>query len=107
MDKYLLQLIVLTFIIHLIDTLAYSVRLNAVKSGQFALTTSLLNMFVLISRTANMLQGPLIGILIGLSAAKSIDPVEDIRIVLLSATGGTLIGIILIPLETYQRGYSS
>ncbi|OPX85881.1 MAG: hypothetical protein A4E53_03360 [Pelotomaculum sp. PtaB.Bin104] len=97
MERYMYELIALTFIIHTIDTLSYSVRLSSVKSGQFALSTSLFNVFVLISRTANMLQGPLIGALIGTSIAMEIDPVYDIRKVVFASTGGTLAGIVLIP----------
>ena len=67
MQNTLLQLFVLTVIIHLIDTLAYSVGLNSVKSGQVALSFSLFNIFVLVSRTANTFQAPLIGSIIGLS----------------------------------------
>jgi hypothetical protein len=93
----LLKLMLLTIVIHLIDTLAYSVRLNSIKSGKFALSMSLFNIFVLISRTANMFQGPLIGTLIGISVARQIDPINDIRLVILSSTIGTVIGIILIP----------
>lgn len=97
MESYLCNLIALTFIIHLIDTFSYSVRLSAVKSGQFALSTSLFNVFVLISRTANMLQGPLIGGLIGASIVIDVDPINEIRKVIFASTGGTLAGIILIP----------
>lgn len=97
MEKTVYQLIVLTSIIHLVDTLAYSVRLNAVKTGQFALSISLFNIFVLISRTANTFQAPLIGSLIGKSITSNIDPTLQLRLVIFSATLGTLIGIIFIP----------
>lgn len=97
MDTQLILLMVLTVIIHMIDTMAFSVRLNAVKSGQFALSLSLFNIFVLLSRTANMLQGPLIGALIGTSIALKIDPLWDVRKVIFASTIGTIIGILLIP----------
>lgn len=87
----------LTLIIHLVDTLAYSVRLNSVKSGKFALSISLFNIFVLVSRTANMFQAPLIGGLIGISILEEVDPLKDIRLVIFSSTLGTIMGIILIP----------
>lgn len=106
MDGILIELIVLTLIIHLIDTLAYSVRLNSVKTGQFALSISLFNIFVLVSRTANTLQAPKIGSYIGQATATNIDPLSDIRMVILSATIGTLIGILLIPsfLKVFAKG---
>lgn len=93
----LFSLMGLTFVIHLIDTLAYSVRLNSVKSGKYALSLSLFNIFVLVSRTANMFQAPLIGLLIGMSIANQMDPIKEIRFVLASATMGTLVGVGLIP----------
>ncbi len=101
MDNSLIQLFVLTVIIHLIDTLAYSVRLNSVKSKQVALSFSLFNLFVLVSRTANTFQAPLIGGIIGLSIAEGIDPILDMRKIILAATVGTVSGVILIP--TFSR----
>lgn len=97
MTLHLLELTILTLIVHLIDTLAYSVRLNSVKNGKFALSISLFNIFVLVSRTANMFQAPLVGGLIGISILKHQDPLSDIRLVILSATMGTFVGIVLIP----------
>ena len=97
MEKYLWELIITTFIIHLVDTLSYAVRLNSVRSGQFALSVSLFNVFVLLSRTANTLQGPFIGGLIGASKISGIDPVQAIRQVIFASTIGTLAGIVLIP----------
>lgn len=98
------QLIVLTIIIHLIDTLAYSVRLNSVKSGQVALSLSLFNVIMLISRTANTFQAPFIGTIVDYSIKTGIDPLPSIRKVIFAATIGTIIGIILIP--TFLRIFS-
>jgi len=83
----LIQLFMLTVVIHVIDTLAYSVRLNSVKSGQVALSFSLFNLFVLVSRTANMFQAPLIGSIIGYSIANGIDPLWDLRKIILASCG--------------------
>ncbi|WP_129598848.1 lipid II flippase Amj family protein [Anaerophilus nitritogenes] len=91
------KLIIFTIIIHFIDTLSYSVRLNSVKSGKFALSISLFNMIVLISRTANMMQGPLIGLLMDKSIKMNYDPIMDIRQVILATTIGTCMGILFIP----------
>lgn len=90
-------LIFLTIIIHLIDTLSYSVRLNSVKSGNFALSLSLFNLIVLVSRTANTFQGPLIGKMIDNSIKMNYDPIVYVRQVVFATTGGTLLGILLIP----------
>ncbi|MGC4377724.1 lipid II flippase Amj family protein [Fictibacillus sp. Mic-4] len=97
MDDILIKLLLLTFIIHLIDTLAYSVRLNSVKSGQVALSFSLFNLFVLVSRTANMFQAPLIASIIDFSIARHMDPLLDLREVIFASTAGTLIGVFFIP----------
>lgn len=97
MERTLIELIILTVVIHIVDTLAYSVRLNSVKSGQVALSFSLFNMFVLISRTANMFQGPLIGSIVGLSIAQGLNPASDMRSVIFASTAGTIFGILLIP----------
>lgn len=97
MERILIELIILTVVIHTVDTLAYSVRLNSVKSGQVALSFSLFNMFVLVSRTANMFQGPLIGSIVGLSIASGLNPASDLRIVIFASTAGTILGILLIP----------
>ncbi|MGD6845397.1 lipid II flippase Amj family protein [Bacillus infantis] len=104
MNTTLLILISLTLIIHFVDTLAYSVRLNSVKSGKFALSISLFNTFVLLSRTANMFQAPLIGIIIGSSIANDYDPLPSLRWVIAASTIGTLLGIGFIP--TFLRIFS-
>lgn len=97
MGRTMVEVITLTAIIHLVDTLSYSVRLNSVKSGQVALSLSLFNIFALVSRTANTFQAPLIGSIIGISIARGINPIIDMRIVIFASTLGTLAGVILIP----------
>ncbi len=105
MQNTLVQLFVLTMVIHAIDTLAYSVRLNSVKSGQVALSFSLFNLFVLVSRTANMFQAPLIASIIGYSIAYELDPLWDLRKIILASTVGTLTGIVFIP--TFLRVFEA
>jgi hypothetical protein len=100
----IIELVILTIVIHLIDTLAYSVRLNSVKNGNFALSTSLFNLIVLISRTANTLQGPLIGTIIDNSIKIKYNPINEMRYVVLASTVGTIFGIILIP--TFLKVFS-
>ncbi|GKU25529.1 lipid II flippase Amj family protein [Clostridium folliculivorans] len=105
LNKYII-LIVATILIHFIDTLSYSVRLNSVKSGNFALSTSLFNLIVLVSRTANTFQGPLIGYMIDDSIRSKYDPISNIRGVIFAASGGTILAIILIPtfLKLFEIG---
>lgn len=97
MDPTLLQLLSLTFIIHLIDTFAYAVRLNAVKNGQYALSISFFNVFYLISLSAHSFQAPLIGNLVDLACISNTDPLPAMRHVISVATFGTLVGMGLTP----------
>ena len=93
----------LTFVIHLIGTLVYALRIAGVRTGRIALSLALFNVVALASRTANTFQGPLLAkhvegnILRGdLSSAQS-----DFRWLLLAASLATVVGALLIP--TFQR----
>jgi hypothetical protein len=103
-DSTLLQLLILTFIIHCIDTFAYSVRLNSVKSGQYALSFSFFNLFYIVSLIAHSFQAPLIGRIIDLAYVSEFNPLPTIRRVISTATLGTLFGIILTP--TFLKCFS-
>ncbi|MDQ7094896.1 lipid II flippase Amj family protein [Desulfosporosinus sp. PR] len=91
------QLFVSTFIIHIIDTFAYSVRLNSVKSRQFALSNTFFNLFYLVSLAAHTLQAPLIGGLMDISLNQRSDPLPAMRKVIWIATLGVFVGILLTP----------
>ncbi|NLM20221.1 MAG: DUF2837 family protein [Peptococcaceae bacterium] len=105
MPTNLAYLLGVTLIIHVIDTLAYAVRLNSVKSGRFALSVTLFNLFYLISLLAHTLQSPLIGSLIDSSLSLSLDPLPQLRQIIVAATVGTLLGIALTPtfLQYFSR----
>src|SRR6266508_801966 len=60
MDRGLFLIFALTFIIHLIGTLAYSVRISATRTRRIAISLSLFNILVLVSRTSNSFQAPLL-----------------------------------------------
>lgn len=102
------KLFVLTVVIHLVDTLSYSVRLNSVKSGNFALSLSLFNLIVLLARTANMFQAPLIGKLIDDSIKINYNPIFQVREIVFATTIGTILGILAIPtfLQLFSKGVS-
>jgi hypothetical protein len=53
MDIQLLVLCSLTFVIHLIGTLAYAVRIAGVRTRRIAISFALFNILVLVSRTSN------------------------------------------------------
>ena len=60
MDKQIIIVLVLNFIISLIGTLAYSVRLVGVRTGKIAVTFAVFNVLMLVSRTALTFQTPLL-----------------------------------------------
>ncbi|HEY9510084.1 MAG TPA: lipid II flippase Amj family protein [Verrucomicrobiae bacterium] len=105
MDIQLAILCFLTFVIHLIGTLAYSVRIAGVRTRRIAVSLALFNILALVSRTSNSVQGPFL--------AKRIENnlfhhahglLSDFRWILVSATGATIVGAFLIP--TFQRVFS-
>jgi hypothetical protein len=91
--------LVLTFIIYIIATLAYSVRIVAVKTGRIAVSFAVFNIFALISRTANSIQAPVLAKTIE-NTIKTGNPqslLPIFRWILFSATIATIIGAILMP----------
>ena len=58
MDTQLVTICLLTFVIHLVGTLAYSVRIAGVRTRRIAVSFALFNILVLVSRTSNSFQGP-------------------------------------------------
>lgn len=127
MDR-LLVVAALTALIHLINTLIYSVRVSGVRTGRLATAISLFNVIFLISSTANMIQGPLLATIVegaihrggageisgAMERGMNFPPqyleqigllATDIRLVILAATLGTLLGALLIPasVEAFVR----
>ena len=97
---------ILTFVIHIVGTLAYSVRIAGTRTGRIALSFSLYNVLMLISRTSNSFQGPLLGKRIesNLLHGVSSGVVSDFRWLLLAAALATVVGGFFIP--TFQRLFS-
>jgi Amj-like protein len=58
MDTQLFIICILTFIIHLVGTLAYAARIAGVRTRRIAISFSLFNILILVSRTSNSFQGP-------------------------------------------------
>lgn len=106
MDTQLVIISCLTFIIHLVGTLAYSVRIAGVRTRRIAVSFALFNILVLVSRTSNSLQGPFLAKRVesNLGVASSHNLLVDFRWFLLSATFGTVVGAFLTP--TFQRVFS-
>lgn len=106
MDLQLAILCFLTFVIHLIGTLAYAVRIAGVRTGRIAVSFALFNILVLVSRTSNSFQGPFLAKRIEENIHQGVTHglLSDFRWLLLSATLATLVGAFLIP--TFQRLFS-
>src|ERR1017187_7580140 len=102
MDLQLVSLCALTFIIHLIGTLAYAVRIAGVRTRRIAISFALFNILVLVSRTSNSFQGPFLAKRIEENIGQGVTQglLADFRWLLLSATLATLLGAFLIP--TFQ-----
>lgn len=94
--------LVLTFVINLITTLSYSVRIVGIRTGRIAISFALFNILVLVSRTANGFQAPLLAksveddIKIGMSGN-----LDTFRLIILMSSFATIVGALLIP--TFQR----
>lgn len=106
MDIQLAILCFLTFVIHLIGTLAYAVRIAGVRTRRIAVSFALFNILVLVSRTSNSFQGPFLAKRIEENIHHGVTHglLTDFRWLLLSATLATLAGAFLIP--TFQRVFS-
>jgi hypothetical protein len=108
MDRQLTILFALTFLINLIGSLAYSVRIAGVRTGRIALSFSLFNILVLVSRTANTFQAPLLAKRVehGLHAPTTVaSSLGDFRWLLFAASLATVVGAVLTP--TFQRLFTS
>jgi hypothetical protein len=103
MDAQLLLIFLLTFLIHLIGTLAYSVRIAGTRTGRIAVSYALFNLLMLVSRTSNSFQAPLLAKRIEMNLRHGIEGgvVADFRWLIVAATLATAAGAFLIP--TFQR----
>nr|WP_283054474.1 DUF2837 family protein [Thetidibacter halocola] len=93
----------MTFVIHLIGTLAYAFRIAGVRTGHIALAFSLFNSLVLISRLSNAFQGSLLAKRVELAISEATTQAlrHDFTLILLSASAATLLGGLLLP--SFQR----
>lgn len=100
MNNYsrILIICILTMIIHCIDTLSYSTRIAGIRTKRLAVALSLFNIIVLVSRTSNMIQAPLVGSIVD-QAIKygNKNVLLDFRLIIFSATLGSTLGAAFIP----------
>ena len=106
MDVNLVIICALTFVIHIVGTLAYAVRIAGVRTRRIALSFAMFNILVLVSRTSNSFQGPFLAKRVEEHLLHSVSHglLADFRWLLLSATVATIAGGLLIP--TFQRIFS-
>jgi hypothetical protein len=106
MDAQLLMICALTFVIHVIATLAYAVRIAGIRTRWIAVSFALFGIIALVSRTANSFQGPFLAKRVEEDLAHHIAQgmLSDFRLLLLAATIATVVGALLIP--SFQRYFS-
>lgn len=99
MTVQLYLVFILTFIIYIIGTLAYSSRIVGVRTGRIAVSFAVFNVFVLIQRTANTIQAPLLAKTIenGINTGQSSNLLYIFRWIIFSITLATITGAILMP----------
>ncbi len=101
-------ILVLTCVVHLLDTASYASRIAGARTGRLALTGALFSIVSLASRVAYTLQAPLLGSavdhLVRQHAFAGL--LHDFRLILGAASVGTLLGALLIPSFTaiFSRG---
>ncbi|ADY56301.1 hypothetical protein Sgly_2008 [Syntrophobotulus glycolicus DSM 8271] len=100
MNSQIILVITLNFIISLIGTLAYSVRLVGVRTGKIAVSFALFNMLMLVSRIAVTFQVPILTKYVESNPGAG-DLLIIFNIIILISGVATVFGAILIP--TFQR----
>ena len=102
MTSQVLIVLMLTFLINLITTLSYSVRIVGIRTGRIAISFALFNIGVLVSRTANGFQAPLLAKTVENGIKHGIyGNVGVFRVIIFVCTLATIFGAILVP--TFQR----
>jgi hypothetical protein len=102
MTHQIALVIALTFLINLITTLSYSVRIVGIRTGRIAVSFALFNILVLVSRTANGFQAPLLASTIEKNINSGLGAnLLDFRLIILSCTVSTILGGLMIP--SFQR----
>jgi hypothetical protein len=100
LSTQIIIVLVLNFIIAIIGTLAYSVRLVGVRTGKIAITFAVFNILSLVSRTALTFQAPLLTKFVENSTGGS-DVLNLFKLIIIVSGIATLVGAFLIP--TFQR----
>ncbi len=98
-----------TFLIHLTESVAYSMRLSGIRTRQIAIAMSFVSSTLLVSRLSNMFQAPLLGAMVDstvlLGTTASLHQLEgSFRLVIFAAFLGSLVGAMMTPtaVELFQ-----
>jgi hypothetical protein len=107
LDTELILICALTALINVIGALAYAARIAGVRTGRIALSFALFNILLLVSRTSNGFLGPFLAkrIETALASGGGDALLWELRLVLASAAGAVLVGILLVP--TGQRLFAA
>lgn len=100
MSTQVIIVLILNFIISLIGTLAYSVRLVGVRTGKIAISFAVFNILMLVSRTAVTFQVPILTKYVEYNSGTS-DLISIFNIIIIVSGIATVVGAFLIP--TFQR----
>jgi hypothetical protein len=98
----LIIILVLTGVVHCLDTASYASRIAGARTGRLALTGALFSIVSLFSRVANTLQAPLLGSALDrmVRQGQVNGLFHDFQLILAAASVGTLLGAMLIPTFT-------
>ena len=101
-------ILLLTGVVHCLDTASYASRIAGVRTGRLALTGALFSIVSLVSRVAYTLQAPLLGSAVDRMVHQGNlgSLLRDFHFILAAASVGTLLGAMLIPSFTtlFSRG---
>ncbi len=102
MTYTLLWICFFTFLIHLSETLAYSMRLSGVRTRNIAIAMSFVTSTLLVSRLSNMMQAPLLGVMVDTTVLHQHHPALahlelSFRLIIFFGFLGTFIGMCLTP----------
>lgn len=100
MNAQIIIVLTLNFIISLIGTLAYSVRLVGVRTGKIAVSFAVFNILMLVSRTAVTFQVPLLTKFVEHHQGSN-DLISLFNYIIIISGFATIAGALLIP--TFQR----
>ena len=103
MSTDLVVVLFLTAFVHILTTMSYAMWIVGTRTHRIAISFSLFNLIVIMTRTANTFQAPLLAKHVELGIlSQSIGADEfSFRLILLVASAATIMGAFLIP--TFQR----